>query len=345
MYFSANAGGAFHIWRQQFPNGTPQQMTSGPTEEEGIAMAPDGSSLITSVGTGVSTVWMRDSRGERPLSEEGNSYRPKFSDDRQAVYYLVSERPGAFLANSGALWSVDLSSGTRRRLPLPSTIVDYSVDGQRGDVFFVTTDETPNATLWRAPVDGRTRPRMLATDVLRVVTRIKEDIVFLAFEGSEIYIFAMDPDGRSKRKALPVPVVGLQSVSPDGAWLVVEDRAQFGGDPSPTVLYPLGDPASSRLPLCSACSVDWVGGGRYLSVRFSGTSDAAQRPLYVVPLSPGELLPTLFRQGRLISEAEVATAPGARVVGQGIVTFGADLDSYVYAKSTSHRNLFRIPIE
>ena len=44
MYFSSDAGGSFHIWRQQFPEGNPEQVTPGPTEEEGIAMAHDGRS-------------------------------------------------------------------------------------------------------------------------------------------------------------------------------------------------------------------------------------------------------------------------------------------------------------
>src|SRR5262245_52608498 len=51
MYFSSNVGGAFHTWRQRFSDGQPEQITSGPSEEEGIAMAPDGRSFITAVGT------------------------------------------------------------------------------------------------------------------------------------------------------------------------------------------------------------------------------------------------------------------------------------------------------
>src|SRR5262249_20467851 len=41
MYFSSNAGGAFHVWRQRYPNGTPEQITFGPTEQEGTALTPD----------------------------------------------------------------------------------------------------------------------------------------------------------------------------------------------------------------------------------------------------------------------------------------------------------------
>ena len=34
MYFSADSGNGFHIWRQHFPNGDAEQITSGATEEE-----------------------------------------------------------------------------------------------------------------------------------------------------------------------------------------------------------------------------------------------------------------------------------------------------------------------
>jgi hypothetical protein len=41
VYLTAKTD-TFHIWRQRFPNGKPEQFTFGPTSQEGIAMAPDG---------------------------------------------------------------------------------------------------------------------------------------------------------------------------------------------------------------------------------------------------------------------------------------------------------------
>ena len=93
---------------RRFPMALPEQITAGPAEEEGIAIAPDGRSLITSVGTGISTIWIRDRRGERPLSEQGHSFLPTFSRDGRTVYYLASQRPGAFQATRGELWSVNV---------------------------------------------------------------------------------------------------------------------------------------------------------------------------------------------------------------------------------------------
>ena len=42
MYFGAAVDGSSHLWRQAFPDGAPEQVTFDPTEEEGVAVAPDG---------------------------------------------------------------------------------------------------------------------------------------------------------------------------------------------------------------------------------------------------------------------------------------------------------------
>ena len=42
MYFTSNSGGRYHIWRQRYPDGKPEQVTFEPTEQEGTAITPDG---------------------------------------------------------------------------------------------------------------------------------------------------------------------------------------------------------------------------------------------------------------------------------------------------------------
>ena len=90
MYFGARVGGSAHLWRQEFPDGTPEQITFGPTEEEGIALAPDGRSLITSVGTRRSAIWIHDAAGERAISSEGYALAPRLSRDGTRVFYLLA---------------------------------------------------------------------------------------------------------------------------------------------------------------------------------------------------------------------------------------------------------------
>ena len=59
-----------------FPMEQPEQVTfSNTTEEEGVAMAPNGKSFITSVGTHDSMVWIHDQNGEHPTSSEGEAGR------------------------------------------------------------------------------------------------------------------------------------------------------------------------------------------------------------------------------------------------------------------------------
>jgi hypothetical protein len=76
MYLTADAGDGFHLWRQRFPDGSPEPITSGPTQEEGLAISPDGRSVITSVGLTQRSVWIRDASGERQISLEGYAFLP-----------------------------------------------------------------------------------------------------------------------------------------------------------------------------------------------------------------------------------------------------------------------------
>ena len=58
-----------------------EQVTSGPTEEEGISITSDGMSFITSVGNGHKTVWILDKNGQRQMSSEGTAFHTTFSSD------------------------------------------------------------------------------------------------------------------------------------------------------------------------------------------------------------------------------------------------------------------------
>jgi eukaryotic-like serine/threonine-protein kinase len=71
MYFGAEVEGTHHLWRQRFPDGKPEQITFGPTEEDGLAMAPDGRSMITSIGLHESALWIHDKQGDRARHPKG----------------------------------------------------------------------------------------------------------------------------------------------------------------------------------------------------------------------------------------------------------------------------------
>jgi hypothetical protein len=77
-----------HIWRMKFPGGAPEQITSGPTGESGVAPAPDGKSFITSVGKPEGTVWFHDQNGDRQISGEGYAAYPMLTEDAKTLFYL-----------------------------------------------------------------------------------------------------------------------------------------------------------------------------------------------------------------------------------------------------------------
>ena len=102
-----------HIWRQRFPDGEPEQLTFGPTSQEGIAMAPDGKSLITSVGSQDRTVWLHDKDGDHQISSEGNASSPSFSSDGRSLYFLMSNGQ----THGEELWIKDLAGGKVEQRP------------------------------------------------------------------------------------------------------------------------------------------------------------------------------------------------------------------------------------
>jgi hypothetical protein len=121
VFFGVAVEGGHHLWRQRFPSGEPEQITSGLTEEDGVTIAPDGKSLITSIGVRESAVWIHDATGDRPLTAQGYTppswtgwfgVIPIFSKDGKSLYYLRSESP----QNGADLWRTEIDSGKNEKV-------------------------------------------------------------------------------------------------------------------------------------------------------------------------------------------------------------------------------------
>ncbi len=183
MYFSVNTGNGYHVWRQSFPDGVPEQVTFGATEEEGIAFDPDGKSFVTSVGTRQSTLWVHDARGERQITSEGYASLPQFSADGKTLYYLLRSRANRRYV-SGHLWAANLETGKHERL-LPDFLLEhYSVSQDGNRIVFAAIDEMGHTPVWLATLDGRTAPRRLSTiDAIRTFFGANGDVYFLGAEG------------------------------------------------------------------------------------------------------------------------------------------------------------------
>ena len=340
MYFSSNAGGRFHIWRQRFPDGEPQQLTSGATEEEGIAVAPDGASFITSVGLAQSTLWVRDARGERQISSEGFAESPEFSRDGKKLYYLVHHKGAFGQSSSRELWVADLETGRRVRL-LPDTLMsDYEISPDGTQVVFSATDSENRSHLWLASLNFGLPPRQFMSPVNEDEPNWDSTgyIYFRAAEGKLNFLYRMRTDGSERIRLLSQPILDLQAVSPNGRWAIIE-QAEREGPAGRTLAIPLD--GGTPVTVCPGyCVAYWSPDERSFSV-VMGTSDGTQT--LVAPASPSKNLPSLPPMG-IASIADMRSVSGAKVL-DGVILEGPNPGRSASLHRDVHRNLYRVALQ
>jgi DNA-binding winged helix-turn-helix (wHTH) protein/Tol biopolymer transport system component len=335
MYFTAKPGGVSHIWRQQFPDGRTEQLTSGPTEEDGIAMAPDGQSFVTSVALQSTSLWVHDAKGERQVSLEGNGTNPKFTPDSKKLCYLVAKEATndfAWYRNPGELHCADLQSGRSEPFQRGFPIQDYdiSADGQR--VVMWTTGRDGKSQFWVAPLDRSSAPVQVPNvEGSSPMFGPDGDIIFRRVEKTSTFVYRVHSDGTNLRKALTDPIFVLVSVSPVGKWIV-------GWAPRPGN----GPPAIQAFPLDGGPAVVIGPSHTFLGWSLDGRS-ALLAGSYLVPVPAGESLPRIPKGG-FQSDEEIAALPGARRIEGGGVVLGPSADVYAFYRGTIQRNLYRIPI-
>jgi len=337
MYFTANPGGADHIWRQRFPDGQPEQITSGPTEEQGIAMAPDGRSFVTAVALQNTSLWVHNASGDREISLEGNGASPKFTPDGQKLCYLiVKEAPNefAFYRDPGELRVADLASGRSEPLVRGLQVLGYDISADGQQVVMWTADRS----FWLAPFDRSTPPRQIP-NVSGGEPRFGPggEIFFRGKEGTSQFLYRVRPDGTGMRKVLEQPIVTLGSISPDGRWISAWAPLPRNGAPAWQV-FPLEGGTSITVGTYAALSLGWSLDGR--SWLIVGISEST----YIIPLPAGKALPRI-PAGGFHSDEEIARLPGAQRIDAEGVVLGPSADVYTFYRNTTQRNLYRVPIQ
>lgn len=332
MYFTADEGNGSHIWRQRPDSDMPEQITFGPSGEQGLAVAPDGKSIYTSVGGSQHpSLWIHNEKGDRQISGEGNPSIGVFAKDGTRVYYIVQT------ATNLDLWFTDLKTG-RSALAMPSgaavALFELSEDGK--SVLY----GTPGRQLWIAGLDPPTPPRELTVDQTSVVIRppifwrASGQLYFLGQQGAETHFFSMRPDG-SDLRALPDSVLAgggdprFLQVSPDERWLT------HGGIASPLE----GGPS---VELCDCAMVYWSADRKALLYTFRALKNGVGSTV-AIPLQSGEVFPSIS-PGRH-SKEELAKLPGAVVFPIEFINVGPGLRSWTYVKSNAQQNIFQIPLE
>ncbi|GAC1673166.1 MAG: hypothetical protein PVS2B2_06150 [Candidatus Acidiferrum sp.] len=347
MYFSADTGDGFHLWRQRSPKSDPEQITFGPTEEEGIAITPDSRSLVTSVGIRQGSVWLHDASGDRQVSSEGfaalpglglggGAARSVFSLDGKKLFYLARKN-GSRAFNSGELWMADLESD-RTEVVFPGILInDFELAPDRQSVAFTSLNEQGSSRVWMASLDHRTPPRPLTTvESDKPSFSYAGTLYFRAKEGDADFVYSVGANDTTPRKISTNPIKDFRVVSPDGDWYLMSD-------PWPSAQPLRGGP---KIRICDFCDVGWGQSGKYFYIRLREAGAMGGGKAYVIALPEGKAFPILPPGGIKSAEDLKGTDVVAVIDTTGMSLFapGPNPSIYAYARLTVQRNLFRIPV-
>lgn len=341
MYFSANVGKGFHIWRQAFPDGQPEQVTAGASEEQGISFAPDGRSFVTAIGSNQSTLWIHDNSGDRQITSEGYAFLPTFSHDEKKLYYLVRSGASSHFV-SGQLWVADIASGQKQQVLPGSHIEHFDISADGKTIIFITADATGRSPIWIGTLDGQTAPHILSSiDSVRALFGARGEIYFVGGEQDKMFFYRIQQDGSGLQRILPTPVAYLYSISPDGKWAglwigtSVVVQPLDGG--TPKIICRTCGTAGEENRGVTPAMVRWSDDQKYVYLQFP----EPDRKTFAFLLRPGKMLPTLPAEG--LDNPEMADRiPGAQLIPEPRATCGANPSFYVYPRVTAERNIYRV---
>lgn len=343
MYFTAQVSGQSHIWRQRFPNGRPEQLTFGPTEEEGIAVDPDGRSLITSLGIHQSSIGVREGDSERILPSEGEiitgvNMPALFRPDGRTLYYLLR----AAGSESVELRRINLGSGRSEAVLPRVSVASFDISPDGAEVVYQTKGPGGTSEIWLSPLNRETPPRRIGEsgeDLPKFGPN--GEILFRFSEGSRSYLGRAKPDGSGRSKVFPFPIDQLRSVSPEKRWVAAAMKRNDGETEGDFAVPLDGGP---RLLLCTSfCWPTWSPDGKYLYIPLQPESSRSPGKSLAIPLGPGESIPAIPPEG-IGPHTTPETIPGSRIVDRAELAPGLDPAHYAFVETTIHRNLYRITL-
>jgi Tol biopolymer transport system component len=342
MYFNAAVNGATHLWRQRFPDGVAEQIAFGPGEEEGLAIAPDGKSLIASVGVRKSSVWLQDGAGERLISPEGSASAAEITPDGKRVYYLL-RRNGS---SASELWSTEAASGKANPSLAGVSMLDFDISPDEQEVAF-TSGNGKEDVIFVAPLDASGPPRQVVRGGDSVSFGAPGELVFRQLGPDANYLARIKTDGGGLERVLDQPISDKGNVSPDGGWAVASG---IGAARDGTFAVSLKDRTRKRI-CAGLCLPKWSPDGLFLYVTMwldsagvlvAGIAPASAGTTLVLPIPRGQSLPALPEGGLHYNASD--DMPGIRVIRQGQIVPGPGPEIYAFAKSDFVGNLFRIPV-
>ena len=343
MYFTAYVNGHNHLWRQRFPDGLPEQITFGPTEEDGAAVEPAGHSLIISIGEYQSAIWIHDQDGDRPLSSEGevvtSRSAPSFSPDDQTIYYLL--RRGREDSDV-ELWRTSVESGRTEAVFPGISMIAYEISPDGKQVVYATGVPGGTTQLWLAPIDRSSPPvRVGNAGGTWPHFGARRQILFQQTEGNSNYLEQISLDGSNRSKIVPYPIIDIQGISPARRWVMADVPNAPDGGPA-EVAIPM-DGGSPRRICASYCVATWSTSGEFLFVELDRPSRTTPGRTLAIPVGPGETLPDL-PPGGIPSQADPSLVKGSQLIPHADLVPGSDPSHFAYVSTTVHRNLYRISL-
>ena len=317
-------------------------------------MAPDGKSLITSVGRAQGTVWMHDAKGDRQISSEGYAFSPQISADGTTLYFLQGSGGAArSLASHNAraeetdLIRVDLRAGNSEQILSGFSILEFQVSADGKQIVYSARGNDNRAHLWAASPSRRFPPKQITSGEDDAPFLVNGgDIIFRRFENGAHHVYRMKQDGGTPEKVLATSVIRLPAMSPDGQWLIAWVPLANEESGSAVQAYHLADGKVVRL--CDFCWAKWSGDGKYFYLYFDiltrGNAKRRGRS-YVFAVRPGAELPTI-PPGGIKSEGDLAKL-GATVQPASKaddVAPGPSPAIYAFTQRTIQRNLYRVPL-
>ena len=335
MYFTAEVDGPSHLWRQRFPDGVAELLTaSRVAEEEGVAVAPDGKSLVTSIGVRYSSLWLHSTSGERLLSSEGYAYLPSLSPDGTRMYYLL-RRVSASGVNE--LRVMNLATQKSDRVLPDFSIVDFAVSRDEQQVAFTTRAADRSLEIWVAALDRRTAPRRVVQGGDTVAFGANRDLLFRSVEGHSNFVTRIGLDGQNRVRLSDNNAIEIMGTSPDGRWVSV--AGGFGGEQVGVSVVPVYG-GESKILCYNGCRLEWSPDAASLYLRI-GFQPAG--PVLVVPLAPGRAFPE-FPSGTADALTAWRKLPDARMIERPTSIPGLDESTYIITKTEERLNLFRVPL-
>jgi Tol biopolymer transport system component len=345
MYFSVAVDDHFHLWRQSFPDGAPEQITSGPTEEQGVAVAPDGKSLITSIGVRQSAIWIHDAAGERAIAAEGFVEAPRLSRDDKTMFYLQRRERTAHAAE---LREVDIASGRSTSVLPGYAIQDFDLSNDEKQIVFSTLEPGGESLIWLASRDRLSAPRQIGKSGDLVSFGAPGEIIFRGLEKQANFLYRMKLDGSGRERFASRAILEKFGASPDGKFviaLVGAEGASMSASGGQIQTVAISADGQTVAKICDDyCQSTWSADGRFLNVVISrtGSSTASGGRTLVFAVPSGRSLPDFPSAG--VDVDGPLQIPVARVIPQTFAVPAADPSTYVFLKTSFPRNLYMIPM-